>query len=161
MRAIAIAFSAAMLAAGAAYAHGSLTEAPDPQSAGTLTCITKPDVSLIFGRTPIADCTFVSERGNFRQSYVAMFSRATHVDTAQKVSWRVLTKDGFARPGMLSDLFTVPVSQSESAKAPTAPEMMGRAATLQLLSHSGQTSAKFALSQPRIALAATEPDLIR
>ena len=158
MRTIAIAFSAALLAAGAAYAHGSLTEAP-AQTAGTLTCITKPEVSLIFGRTPIADCTFVSERGNFRQNYVAMFSRAAHVDTAQKVTWRVLTKDGFVRPGMLSDLFSVPVTQSESAQTRATPEMVGRNATLQLLSHSGQTSAKFALSQPRIALAAIGPNL--
>jgi hypothetical protein len=72
MRTIAIAFSAAVLAAGAAYAHGSLSSQPAQQTAGTLTCITKPEASLIFGRTPVADCTFVAERGGFRQTYAAV-----------------------------------------------------------------------------------------
>jgi hypothetical protein len=164
MRTIAIAFSAGVLAAGAAYAHGSLSVQPAQQTAGILTCITKPEASLIFGRTPVADCTFVAERGGFRQTYAAVLTRVgqvREVETAQRITWRVLTKDGFARPGMLSDFFTVPPSQPEIAGVPAVPEMVGKAASLQLLSHSGQTSAKFALGHPRMVLAAAQYSLSR
>ena len=164
MRSIVFAFSAAVLAAGAAYAHGSLTEAPTRHTAGILTCITKPEASLVFGRTPVAECTFVAERGGFRQTYGAMFSRVLHAQdtqTAQKIVWRVLTKDGFARPGMLSDFFMVSSGQPEAINTRAAPAMVGRSASLHLISHSGQRSAKFALSQPGIALSAVETSLTR
>ncbi|KAB1071640.1 DUF992 domain-containing protein [Methylobacterium planeticum] len=164
MRSIAIAFSAAVLAAGAALAHGNLSEPAAQQIAGTLTCITRPEASLVFGRTPVADCTFVAERGGFRQSYAAVLTRVgqgREVETAHRITWRVLTKDGFARPGMLSDFFTVPPSQPESAGMRALPEMVGRAASLRLLSHSGQASAKFAHGHPRMVLAAAQSGLSR
>jgi hypothetical protein len=72
------------------------------------------------------------------------------------VIWQVLTKDGFARPGMLADSVTAP--QGEAA---AEPELVGRTATLRLLSHSGQSSATFALAQPRVQLAAARPDMER
>ena len=159
MRRLTLAFTAGILAAGAAAAHGLGSEAPAQQTAGILTCVTKPEASLVFGRTPVADCTFAAERGGFRQSYVAVFSPAATVaelETAQKVTWRVLTKDGFARPGMLADKFTA--AQDRTA---AKPELVGRAATLRLLSHSGQSSAKFALAQPRVQLAAAQPGMTR
>ncbi|MBB2963715.1 DUF992 domain-containing protein [Methylobacterium sp. R2-1] len=159
MRSLTLAFTVGILAAGAAYAHGLGSESPAQQTAGILTCVTKPEASLVFGRTPVADCTFAAERGGFRQSYVAVFSPAAttaELETAQKVTWRVLTKGGFSRPGMLADNFTAPQSQP-AAK----PELVGRTAILQLLSHSGQSSAKFALAQPRVQLAAAEPGMTR
>ncbi|MEA1832347.1 DUF992 domain-containing protein [Methylobacterium durans] len=164
MRTLTIAFTAAVLAAGAAYARGSITEAPNQQAAGTLTCTTKPDASLIFGRTPIAACTFVSDRGSFRQSYLAMFTRVGRgesVERAQTVKWRVMTRDGFARPGMLVGLFTAPGNEAHASEARQVPELAGRTARLRLLSHSGQTAANFALVHPRIDFAATETSMTR
>lgn len=152
MRSFLIATVTGLLAAGAAYAHGLNAEPTAQQSAGILTCKTKPEATLVFGRAPVADCTFVAERGGDRQTYVALFSRTAttaELDASQTVTWRVLTKDGTVRPGVLADLFKAPSSQAAASK----PELVGRAASLQLLSHSGQTSAKFALAQPRIQLA--------
>jgi hypothetical protein len=57
---------------------------------------------------------------------------------------------------MLADSFTAP--QGEAA---AEPELVGRTATLRLLSHSGQSSATFALAQPRVQLAAARPDMER
>jgi hypothetical protein len=159
MRSLTLAFTAGILAAGAAGAHG-LGAAPAIQrAAGTLTCVTKPEATLVFGRTPVAACVFTAERGGLRQSYAAVFSPAAgtaELETAQTVIWQVLTKDGFARPGMLADSFTAP--QGEAA---AEPELVGRTATLRLLSHSGQSSATFALAQPRVQLAAARPDMER
>lgn len=159
MRSLTLAFVAGILAAGAAGAH-SLGAAPAaPQAAGTLTCVTKPEATLVFGRTPVAECVFTAERGGFRQSYAAVFSPAAgmaELESAQTVTWRVLTRDGFARPGMLADSFTAP--QGSTA---TKHELVGRTATLQFLSHSGQPSATFALAQPRVRLAAAQPGMAR
>jgi hypothetical protein len=101
----------------------------------------------------------MAERGGYRQGYLAVFSRAAttaELETAQKVSWRVMTKDGFARPGMLADNFMAPQDQLT-----TKPELVGSMASLQLLSHSGQSSAKFALAQPRVQLAAAQQGMTR
>jgi hypothetical protein len=152
MRAFILAITTGILVAGAAYAHGLGSEPTAQQTAGILTCVTKPEATLVFGRTPVADCTFVAESGGYRQSYLAVFSRAAtlaELETTQRVAWRVMTKDGFARPGMLADDFTAPQEQ-----ATDRPTLFGRTASLQLLSHSGQSSAKFALAQPRVQLAA-------
>lgn len=159
MRSFTVAIASALLAAGAAYAHGLGAEPAARQSAGLLTCTTKPEATLVFGRTPVADCTFVAERGGARQSYAALFSRAAttaELEAAQTVTWQVLTEDGLARPGLLADLFTAPQNPSAGR-----PELVGRGASLRLVSHSGQTSAKFALAQPRIQLAATERSTAR
>lgn len=155
MRAIAIALAAGFLTGGAVYAHGTLTPAQAQRSAGTLSCTTKPELSLVFGATPVADCTFVSDRGS-RQSYVAMFHRATQKqvsDAAETVTWRVVTKDGADRPGMLSGTFTAPTGDAAAVLAPSdAPELMGQKASLKLVAHSGQAGASFSMSYPRIAL---------
>lgn len=164
MRTLTIAFTAALLAAGAAYARGNLGEAPTQQAAGTLTCTTKPEASLIFGRTPVADCTFVADRGGFRQSYVAMFTRigrSESLERGQTVRWRVLTRDGFARPGMLVGLFTAPGDGSQGSGARALPELAGRTASLRLLSHSGQSTANFAVVHPRIDFAAAQAGMTR
>jgi hypothetical protein len=159
MRSFTLALTASILAAGVTYAHGLGSEPAAQQTAGILTCVTKPEATLVFGRTPVADCTFVAERGGYRQGYLAVFSRAAtaaELETAQKVSWRVITKDGFARPGMLADSFTAPQDQFS-----TKPELVGSMASPQLLSHSGQSSAKFALAQPRVQLAAAQQGMTR
>jgi hypothetical protein len=163
MHVLTIAFSAAILAAGATYAQGSRSALPTQQTAGILTCTTKPEASLVFGNTPVAECTFVADRGSFKQTYLALFSRMDRPQAepkAQTVKWQVMTKDGFARPGMLSGLFNTPAS-GEHDNYRSMPDLTGHGASLKLLSHSGTGTAKFAVSTPRIRLAAATEGLTR
>lgn len=155
MNAIAVAFTAAILAGGAAYAHGSRSTEP-LQPAGTLTCTTRPEASLVFGQTPVADCTFVSSRGGFRQSYVALFSplrRGREAAAPETVRWDVMTRDGFSRPGMIGGAFQALADRPEISTAAGA-SVRGVPVTLRLVGHTGQRVATFALATPRIAFAA-------
>lgn len=68
----------------------------------------------------------------------------------------MVNKGGFARSGMLTDPFVVSLGPRN-----TQPEMVGRAASLRLLSHSGQAVAKFVLAQPRVQLAADYSGMMR
>ncbi len=118
MNAIAIAVTAAVVAGSAAFAHGS-RPAPPQKRAGTLTCTTRATAGLVFGLTPVADCTFVASRGGFRQSYVALFSPAHRVrDTSvpETIRWDVITKDGFSRPGMLGGAFDTLTDRPEISR---------------------------------------------
>lgn len=162
MNAIVVASTAAILAATATYAHG--TRPADPlQPAGTLTCTTRPTAGLVFGRTTVADCTFMSSRGGLKQSYVALFSPPRHLRAtaaAETVRWEVMTRDGFSRPGMVSGAFQALAERPEISKA-TGAAVRGVPVTLRLVSHSGQRVATFALATPRIAFAAATDALVR
>ncbi|GJD51231.1 hypothetical protein OPKNFCMD_3983 [Methylobacterium crusticola] len=163
MNAIAVAFTAAVLAGGAAYAHETLTRTPSRQ-AGTLTCTTKPDLSLVFGRTPVADCTFVSDRGDFKQTYAAMLSpvrRTRDVTVAETMTWSVMTADGFSRPSMISGPFTALADHPDIVTAKGARDAGTGPVSLRLVSHSGQRVANFALGNPRIDFAAVGTSLAR
>ncbi|MEH3146494.1 MAG: DUF992 domain-containing protein [Methylobacterium frigidaeris] len=108
MRPLAVASAAALLAATAAgYALARPDARPELRTAGTLTCTTNPNLRLVLGHTGGATCTFVSSRGDLRQTYGALFSqaRAPGEPTAATVSWQVLTADGSSRPGLLDGLF--------------------------------------------------------
>ncbi|GJE61511.1 DUF992 domain-containing protein [Methylobacterium trifolii] len=163
MRAILIALSAAALAAGAAYGHAVQPEAPTIQ-AGTLTCTTRPEASLVLGLMPAADCRFVADRGGFAQDYEAVFSPGAFggaVDRVETAAWRVLTRDGFGRPGMLTGFF----AQSGEAMLARpgdrpAPTLSGRAVSLQRLSGSAPLGAS-AQATPQVAFAAVRPGLTR
>ncbi|WP_336487562.1 DUF992 domain-containing protein [Methylobacterium nigriterrae] len=161
-RATTLALSAALLAAGLATAHGALTR-PQDRTAGTLTCVTRK-AGLVFGLTPVAECLFVSERGDFQQSYAALFSagRGRGAAGVETVRWRVLTRGGASEAGMLSGAFAF--SPEEAARlggGRVAPALNGPGGSLELLSHSGQTSAAFAQAHPRIALAPLAPAVRR
>ncbi|SFU48697.1 Protein of unknown function [Methylobacterium sp. 174MFSha1.1] len=162
MNAIVVASTAAILAATATYAHG--TRPSDPlQPAGTLTCTTRSTAGLVFGHTPVADCTFVSSRGGLKQSYVALFSplrRPRDAAAAETVRWEVMTRDGFSRPGMVSGSFQALADQPEISQAAGA-SVRGVPVTLRLVGHSGQRIAHFALATPRIAFAAATEALVR
>ncbi|GJD48277.1 hypothetical protein OPKNFCMD_0994 [Methylobacterium crusticola] len=163
MHAVAAALTAAVLAAGAAYAHETLTRTPR-QQAGTLTCTTRPDLSLVFGRIPVADCTFVADRGGFRQSYAAMLSpvrRTREVAVAETMTWSVMTADGFSRPSMIGGAFLALADAPEIIAPPRARDGKAGAVTLRLVSHSGQRVAKFALGTPRVDFAAIGTQLTR
>ncbi|MGX7706549.1 DUF992 domain-containing protein [Methylobacterium sp. Gmos1] len=161
MNAIVVASTAAILAATATYAHGARPQDP-LQPAGTLTCTTRATAGLVFGRTPVADCTFVSSRGGYTQSYVALFSppRRQRDAAVETVRWEVMTRAGFSRPGMVSGAFQALAEQPEISQAAGAA-VRGVPVTLRLVSHSGQRVATFALATPRIAFAAATDALVR
>jgi hypothetical protein len=162
MHAIAIAFTAAILAGTATYAHGTRpTEGLQP--AGTLTCTTRSTAGLVFGTMPVADCTFVSGRGGFTQSYAALFSplrRPRDAVPAETIRWEVMTRDGFSRPGMIGGSFQALADRPEISTA-AKEAVKGVPVTLRLVGHSGQRVANFALATPRLAFAAATEALAR
>ncbi|ACA17758.1 hypothetical protein M446_3361 [Methylobacterium sp. 4-46] len=163
MRSIAIALAAGALAAGAAYAHSSLSSAA-LQQAGTLTCTTQPNVTLVFGRTPVAECTFVADRGGFKQTYMAMFSpvrRKGDLSTAETMTWRVMTKDGYSRPSMLTGAFAAQADRPEIISSGESTSLKRGPISLKLVSHSGQRVINFALNNPQVAFAASTESLTR
>ena len=81
MRSIAAALIGIALAAGASYAHTNRTDASG-QEAGTPTCVTKPEPGLVFGRSPVADCSFVAARGGVRQDYRALLPAGPAAEVA-------------------------------------------------------------------------------
>ncbi len=151
MRSIAAALVGIALAAGASYAHTNRTDASG-QVAGTLTCVTKPELSLVFGRSPVADCSFVAERGGVRQDYRALLPAgpAADVGAVQRIVWRVLTRDEVIRPAMLGGAFRSVLTDADR------PRLAGRSADLELVSHSRRSIASFAHGHTRIDLAAVE-----
>lgn len=161
MRAILIAAVAGVLAAGAATAHNNLGQAPQEQAAGVLTCTTKPELSLVFGKTPVAACTFAAYRGGFRQSYVALFQAEAaepFTDRARTVTWRVMNQDGFARPGMLDGVFASRDAQAGTNLAGTnlaGLGLTGQRASLVPLTQSTTTGARLNARYLGMALAAT------
>ncbi|MFE1603267.1 DUF992 domain-containing protein [Methylobacterium sp. ID0610] len=163
MRSVVIALTAGALAAGAAYAQSTLSSA-SLQEAGTLTCTTKPELTLIFGKTPVAECKFVSDRGGFKQTYMAMFSPVRHrwdLSTAETMTWRVMTKDGFGRPSMLSGSFIAQTDQPEISTPKDSGSLKSKPIRLMLVSHSGQRVLNFALNNSRVQLAALAESLTR
>lgn len=144
MRAIAVALTAALLAGGAALAHGRTT-ADAPRSVGTMTCHVRGDVSLVFGRSPVADCTFVSDRDGLTQSYAAIFGRGRDVPKAQTLTWRVGADDGIVRADMLNGRFALTADAAALAKA-------GGAVTLTPMRVGAQ--ARPALDRPTVEFAA-------
>ncbi len=155
MRAILIATVAGVLAADAATAHNNLGrnmgQAPREQAVGVLTCTTKPELCLVFGTTPVADCTFGAYRGGFRQSYVALLQAEAAepvTDRARTATWRVMNHDGFARPGMRDGVFA-------RRGAEARPGLAGRRASLVPLTQSAATDTGRVARTPDMALAAT------
>jgi hypothetical protein len=124
MRSTVVALTAALVAGGAAFAHGR-TDAPG-RTVGTMTCHVRGDVSLVFGRSPVADCTFVSDRDGLSQSYAAIFARGRDVPKAQTVTWRVGAEGGVVRADMLDGRFALAsdaVSLAKSGGAVTLTPM--------------------------------------
>ncbi len=162
MNAIVVASTAAILAGTATYAHGTRSTEM-VQTAGTMTRTTRSTTVLVFGHIPVADCTFVSRRGGFTQSSIALFSplrRPRDSGAAETVRWDVMTRDGFSRPGMVSGSFHARADQPEISTAAGAA-VEGVAVTRRLVGHSGQRVATFALATPRIAFGAATEALAR
>ncbi|MEH3144172.1 MAG: DUF992 domain-containing protein [Methylobacterium frigidaeris] len=163
MNAIAVAFVAAVLAGGVAYAHSSRS-AESLQPAGTLSCTTRTDLSLVFGNTPVADCTFVSGDEGFRQDYVALFAplrRLRDTSAAETMRWEVMTRDGVSQPGMISGSFEARADQPELSTPAGASASERVPVSLKLVSHSGQRIVNFALGTPRIAFAMATENPVR
>ncbi len=71
MRSIAATLFGIALAAVASYAQADLADVPE-RVAGTLIGLTRSDLSLVVGRSPVADCTFAGQGGTQRKDYVAL-----------------------------------------------------------------------------------------
>jgi len=85
MRSIAAALIGIALAAGASYAHTNRTDASG-REAGTPTCATKPGPGLVFGRSPVADCSFVAERGGVREEPRARLAYSAQANEAEQAT---------------------------------------------------------------------------
>lgn len=105
MRSILIALTVGIAAGTVAYAHTGDDATPTRQ-AGTLTCKTLADVGLVFGKSRVAACTFVSDRGDFAQVYGAILPPRADMEAPETLAWRVVTAGGASRPDMLDGLFT-------------------------------------------------------
>ena len=107
MRSILIALSLGVAAATVAYAHTADGSAP-ARSAGILTCRTLPNVSLVFGKTRVAACSFEADRSDFTQAYGAvLLPRADDDGTLSRtIIWRVVTAGGATRAAMLDGAFS-------------------------------------------------------
>lgn len=152
MRSIAIALSFGALATAATYAAARTGTAPAMQ-AGTLTCVTNPNVGLVFGTTRAAACTFVSDSGE-RREYGALFPRAGRdrdVTRSETLSWRVMTSDGSLRSSQLDGPFA-------AAPAATVPafQAAARAVRLEPVRQEGEPGLNFADPAPRLLLGAVE-----
>ena len=146
---------ATLLVAGFAWTETMPSGVPSP--AGTLTCTTRPEASLVFGLTPVADCTYVSDDGATREGYAAMLGRVPgqREVASETVRWRVETADEASRAGMLAGPF---------APAPTgdaAPVLRNRGVDLHVLTSSRRSAAIFALQQPRVDLVAMKVASVR
>lgn len=115
-----------------------------------------PIANLVLGNTLMADCTFVADRGGYRQTHRTLFSRLDRSPAesmAQTVTWRVMTPNGFSRPDLLNRLFDTSIgSEPENNRAAT--DLRGREASFRPLSHSGTATSKLAATAPRIRFAA-------
>lgn len=123
-----LALSAVVLALGLTSAQASLTPLVD-WSVGTLTCTPRTDVGIVVGAATAADCTFVSDRDGAAQNYVALLPASASAQPA-RLTWRVVTRRGADRPGMLSGVFADQATW-RIAPRPSAPAgLIGPAASL-------------------------------
>lgn len=145
--------AAALVACGAAYAHGRSAPAVEGmRPAGTLTCVTRPELTLVFGRTPVAGCAFVPSDGSLGHAYLAMFDRLpAHLPMpgAETTRWEVSTPDGRLPLGALTGAFAADTTAGQAW-------MTGQGGDLRLLSHSARRTATFLLANRSMALAAAE-----
>ena len=148
MRSILIALTFGVAAASIAYAH--TTDGAQPmREAGTLSCRTRPELGLVFGRTPVAACTFLAAQGGAAQTYAALLApRAEAEDAARTLAWRVMTPGGTNRSGMLDGDF---------APAGAAAALRGRAAGLEPLDASGEVRLTLGAVAPQVAFGSLAP----
>ena len=85
-------------------------EPQGPRVAGTMSCITDPAASLVFGRTPVGRCSFAPADGSARHAYMAMFETVhpgSPMPGAETLAWDVLARDGRLPRGALGGEFMV------------------------------------------------------
>ena len=148
MRSILIALTFGVAAASIAYAHTTDGALP-MREAGTLSCRTQPELGLVFGRTPVAACTFLAAQGGAVQAYAALLAPRADVEVAGRtLAWRVLTPGGTSRSGML---------EGDFAPAGAGASLRGRTAGLDPVDASGEARLTLAAAAPQIALGSLAP----
>lgn len=136
---------ATLLVAGIACIHDTRADR-GPVPLGTLSCETRPELSLVFGLSPVAACEFAPADGGPRQAYAAMLARpAVRAEpAARSLRWEVVS-DGPASAKSLDGTF---------AAGPGEAVLKGKAASLRPLPGPGRREPGLALATPRIELAA-------
>lgn len=146
MRPTALLLSLAVLGLGVTAAQANLT-LPVDREIGTLTCQTRA-AGHALGATPVADCSFVSDRDGATQSFVAVLgkrSQGAGASAATKISWRVVTRNGIERPGLIAGSYADPAEwQVAPQKGAGSVTLVGRTASLKLEAPAGQDAAKLA-----------------
>lgn len=153
MRPILFVFAAASFAASLTGARANLS-LPVDKEVGTLTCAIRGGTEIIKAQ-PSAECTFVSDRDDATQSYVAQFrgrSEDTIAPKARTVAWRVLTRKGVERPGMLAGIFSDPASWQVAPSKSAYAVLVGPAASLRPILPEGQATAISMQHLPDFAL---------
>ncbi len=151
MRSAAAILFGVVLAAVASYAQADLADAPE-RVAGTLTCLTRPDLSLVVGRSPVAECAFAGQDGTLHQDYVALLPEAGRpgdVERSDRIVWRVWTRGRTGRDARFEGTFrTRPIGDARAAT-----RFAGENAELELVSHSSRNTATFTHGHGRVDLA--------
>lgn len=158
MRPTVLLLSLAVLGLGATAAQANLT-LPVDQEIGTLTCQTRAPARAL-GTTPVADCSFVSDRDGVSQSFVAVLGKRVQGEgkgagkgagktdgklLSTKLSWRVVTRRGVERPGLIAGAYADPTEwQVAPQKGSARATLVGQTASLKLEAPAGQDAAKLA-----------------
>ena len=132
MRPTPLLLAVALLAAGSSGARANLT-LPIDQEVGTLTCEARSTAGPMFATAPVVDCAFISDRDGALQTYVGLLPGRPQKAGALapiKMSWRVATRNGIERPGMLSGLFSDPAEWMVGPKHGAAATLIGKTASL-------------------------------
>lgn len=135
MRSILIALTVGTVAGTVAYAH-TLEGTGAGRAAGTLTCRTLSDVSLVFGTARAATCHFEARNGA-RQVYAAILPPRDG-EGARTLAWRVTTMDGKARPGLLDGRFSGDGAVLRGDRAELSPVGAADATSLSLAAADGR-----------------------
>lgn len=132
MRPIPLLLTVVALAPVATGASANLS-LPIDREIGTLTCSIAAEPALGTRSETAAECVFMSDRDDAGQAYAAQvrWQRAGSLPPGQaRIAWRVLTRKGVERPGMLSGAYANPATWQVAPPRAAVPILMGPMAKL-------------------------------
>lgn len=132
MRSTPVLLTLIALATGATGASASLS-LPVDREVGTLTCSIAATPAADTRSETSADCVFVSDRDDATQSYAGQVRwQRGHgsMPTPARIAWRVLTRKGVEKPGMLAGAYADPATWQVAPVQAGDPVLMGSPAKL-------------------------------
>ena len=130
------------LATGATGASANLS-LPIDKEIGTLTCSISAEPALGSRSGLSAQCMFVSDQDDAGQAYAAQlrWRRGSSLAPAPaKIAWRVLTRKGVERSGMLGGAYADPATWQVAPSRTGGPVLMGPVAKLRQMPVAGATT---------------------